>query len=74
MVPRRVGNIGAPGLDGTAKLGGDYLFEVTNGPLRRSEARESEFATIAFQEGQANVHFQGGTLSIALPGLAPVKP
>ncbi len=77
------------GLDGKADLGGDYLFEVTNGPLkyfgavktvagipsvslRCGETDATEFATISFVEGRADVKFKTENFPISLPGLQPL--
>ena len=77
------------GLDGKADLGGDYLFEVTNGALkyfgavktvagvpavslRCGETDATEFATIGFVEGRADVKVKAENFPITLPGLAPL--
>lgn len=77
------------GLGGQADLGGDYLFEVANGPLkyfgavktvagvpavslRCGETDATEFATIGFVEGRADVKFKTENFPITLPGLAPL--
>ena len=77
------------GLDGQADLGGDYLFEVTNGALRYfgavktvagvpsvslrcGETEASEFATLSFVEGRADMKVRAENFPISLPGLAPL--
>ena len=77
------------GLDGQADLGGDYLFEVTNGALRYfgavktvagvpsvslrcGETEASEFATLSFVEGRADMKVRTENFPITLPGLAPL--
>lgn len=77
------------GLDGKADLAGDYLFEVTNGPLkyfgavktvagsptlslRCGETDATEFATVGFVAGRADVKVNAQNLPITLPGLAPL--
>jgi hypothetical protein len=77
------------GLDGKADLGGDYLFEVTNGglkyfgavktvggnpslSLRCGETEATEFATMTFVEGRADMKLRAENFPITLPGLAPL--
>jgi len=77
------------GLDGSASLGGDYGFAVTNGPLKYVGAvtttggvpalslscsqGATPFATVSFASGQANVKVNTDNFPITLPGLAPLK-
>jgi hypothetical protein len=77
------------GLDGSASLGGQYGFAVTNGPLKYFGAvtttggvpalslacsqTGSPFATVSFANGQANVKVNTDNFPISLPGLAPLK-
>jgi hypothetical protein len=77
------------GLDGSASLGGQYGFAVTNGPLKyfgavtttggvpalslSCSSTASPFATVSFAGGQANVKVNTDNFPITLPGLAPLK-